>query len=249
MQISKRLRAVAAMVSPGSRLADIGTDHGYVPIFLVLENKIRSAVAMDINRGPLERARLHIGQRGLEARIETRLSDGLEKLRPGEADSILIAGMGGMLTIKILKNGQESVRLARELILQPQSDIREVRLFLRESGWQIEAENMVEEDGKFYPMMRAVRETKAKESAVRDGGVGSGAEAEELALRYGPVLLEQRHPALLRYLERERAQLEAVREKLSGGQGPVWRLEEIEGDLRLNEAAQSLYYGAEGRTE
>lgn len=234
MQISRRLQAVAYMVSQGSRLADVGTDHGYVPVFLILEDRIPSAVAMDINRGPLERARLHIRQYGLEERIEPRLSDGLEKLLPGEADSILIAGMGGMLTVRILERGKEVLRSAKELILQPQSDIREVRLFLKKNGYRIEEENMVEEDGKFYPMMRAER-------------AGRETEMGELCLRYGPVLLRQRHPVLLRYLEREMAQLKTVRGKLLRESGPAAfrRLTEIEEDLRLNEEARaSLECGA-----
>lgn len=269
MQISKRLQAVADMVSWGSRLADVGTDHGYVPIFLVLENRIPSAVAMDINQGPLERARLHIRQYGLEKSVETRLSDGLAKLLPGEADSILIAGMGGMLTVRILEGGRKVLQGAKELILQPQSDIREVRLFLKKNGYRIEAENMVEEDGKFYPMMRAVREQgdfceaqnarEEKDPDQKDEGPGGrrrqyspdrekfsrvfGPDAEELCLRYGPALLRQNHPVLLRYLEREYAQLETVRKKLSRESGPaaIRRLAEIEEDLRLNEAARALY--------
>ncbi len=271
MQISERLQAVAELVSPGSRLADVGTDHGYVPIFLVRKGRIPSAVAMDINRGPLERARLHIRQYGLEGCIETRLSDGLAKLLPGEADSILIAGMGGMLTVRILESGREVLQAAKELILQPQSDIREVRLFLKKNGYRIEAENMVEEDGKFYPMMRAVQgqehfcEVQNVREEKASGTVWEGQEpehscavpkdgktkiscrepdAEELCLRYGPALLEQKHPVLLRYLaEREYVQLENVRKRLAHESGPsaVRRLAEIKEDLRLNEAARKLY--------
>ena len=256
MQISKRLRAVADMVPPGTRLADVGTDHGYVPIFLVQNDRILSAVAMDINRGPLERARLHIRQYNLEGRVETRLSDGLEKLLPGEADVILIAGMGGMLTVRILENGWETAKSAGALILQPQSDIREVRLFLKKNGYRIEEENMVEEDGKFYPMMRAVpspwildpaeeeqeRSHSCAAKSVREGEI-SCAVWEELHLRYGPALLKANHPVLLRYLEREQAQMEKVREKLlrESGSAAAHRLSEIEEDLRLNRTARALY--------
>lgn len=254
MQISERLRAASDLVSQGRRLADVGTDHGYVPIFLVLENRIPSAVAMDINQGPLERARLHIRQYNLEEQIETRLSDGLSALLPGEADSILIAGMGGMLTVRILANGKEALRKAEELILQPQSDIREVRLFLKKNGYRIDRENIVEEDGKFYPMMHAVRAEKKErlsgpacaekedvQSAADEPGIIP--DLEELGLRYGPKLLGQRHPVLLRYLEREQAQLETIREKLSRESTlpAARRLAEIREDLRLNGAARALY--------
>ena len=102
MILSDRLSAAASMITPGNRLADIGTDHGFVPIDLVRRRIIPSAIAMDVNRGPLERAREHIEEAGLEGLIQTRLSDGLQALEEGEADSVLIAGMGGALTVRIL---------------------------------------------------------------------------------------------------------------------------------------------------
>ena len=105
MQISKRLEAVADMVTSGCRIVDVGTDHGYIPIFLTEAGKITHAIAGDVNRGPLQKAVEHISQYGLEEQIETRLSDGLAAVQPGEADSIIIAGMGGPLTVRILKEG------------------------------------------------------------------------------------------------------------------------------------------------
>ena len=106
MQLSKRLSAVAEFVTPGGCLVDVGTDHGYVPIALLEQQKISSAIAMDVNRGPLERAREHIAQYNMGDYIETRLSDGLHALRAGEGDSLLIAGMGGGLTVRILSEGE-----------------------------------------------------------------------------------------------------------------------------------------------
>ena len=126
MQLSKRLSAVAEFVTPGGCLVDVGTDHGYVPIALLEQKKISSAIAMDVNRGPLERAREHIAQYQMGDYIETRLSDGLHALRAGEGDSLLIAGMGGGLTIRILSEGEPLLSGFRELILEPQSDIDRV---------------------------------------------------------------------------------------------------------------------------
>ena len=127
MQLSKRLSAVAEFVTPGGCLVDVGTDHGYVPIALLEQQKISSAIAMDVNRGPLERAREHIAQYQMGDYIETRLSDGLHALRAGEGDSLLIAGMGGGLTVRILSEGEPLLSGFRELILEPQSDIDRVR--------------------------------------------------------------------------------------------------------------------------
>ena len=132
MELSRRLRMNASFVTPGNRLADVGTDHGYIPIALRLEGVIPSALAMDINPGPLERAKEHIRQFDLETDIHTRLSDGVQALCPGEADSVLIAGMGGLLMVRILENGQGVLAGCRELVLQPQSDIRSVRAYLED---------------------------------------------------------------------------------------------------------------------
>ena len=102
MELSKRLKAVAELVTPGMRLADVGTDHGYIPIYLTEAGVIPSAIAMDINKGPLERAKEHIREHGLEGKIQTRLSDGLKNLQMNEADCMIAAGMGGGLVIRIL---------------------------------------------------------------------------------------------------------------------------------------------------
>ena len=109
MELSKRLRMNASFVTPGNRLADVGTDHGYIPIALVQTGKVSRAIAMDINKGPLERAALHIREQHLEDRITTRLSDGMTALKEGEADTVLIAGMGGALTVHILEGGSPMV--------------------------------------------------------------------------------------------------------------------------------------------
>ena len=134
MQLSARMERLASKVPYGSRLADVGTDHGYIPIALVLRGKISSAVAMDVNPGPLKRAEEHICGQKLSAYIETRLSDGLTALQAGEADTVLIAGMGGNLTKRILAEGKEVLETVKELVLQPQSEIWKVRRWLRENG-------------------------------------------------------------------------------------------------------------------
>lgn len=201
MQLSKRLQAVARLVTPGSRLADVGTDHGYVPIWLFEQGKILSAIAMDLRKGPLERAREHIQMHGLDAHIETRLSDGLDKLLPGEADSIVIAGMGGMLVVKILSQGQKVLSSVKELILQPQSDLDAVREYLHRTGFVIVKEDMIFEDGKYYPMMKAVH--------------GDNTDDRKIWFLYGRLLLENRHPVLKSYLEKEYDGCCKLLEKLS----------------------------------
>lgn len=191
MHLSKRLLTIAAMVTEGNRLADVGTDHGFVPIYLLQQNRIPGAIAMDINEGPLMRANTHIKEAGLEDKIITRLSDGLDQLEPGEADTILIAGMGGPLLIDILKRGNKTAMQASELILSPHSDWKLVRKYLAEAGFRIEKEEMVSEDGKYYVILR-----------VTYGKMEPWTEPEYV---YGKCLIDAGHPVLAAYLEKETA--------------------------------------------
>lgn len=244
MELSKRLRAVADFVTPGLTIADIGTDHGYIPIFLVESGSAPSAVAMDINRGPLERAKAHIKEHGLEDKIITRLSDGIDALLPMEAECVVIAGMGGGLMIHILEQDPDNVRGVREWIFEPQSEPEAFRRFLWEHDFRITKENMVEEDGKFYPVIRAVKDSDtkpAKNSGTKEQGAG-GAQAD-IAFRYGGLLLETRHPVLKRYLLQEKSIKESILQSLKGKDGDriLSRIRELENDLRLNAEALGRY--------
>lgn len=243
-RLSKRMEAVAALVSLEGVLADVGTDHAYVPIALVERGKIRRAIAMDIGEGPLSRAQANIEAEGLAEQIETRLSDGLAELAPGEAEIILIAGMGGELVLRILTEGTAVCGRAKELVLQPQSDIPKVRKFLRLHGYRIEAENLVYEDGKFYPMMRAVHENGEHTDNEHCGPL-----LEDL---YGPVLLRERHPQLHRYLDREKVELERILEQLSGltaSEKIAGRIREVRERLLLNREAYRICSGQIGASQ
>lgn len=162
IRLSRRLSAVAGFVTPGNRLADVGTDHGYVPIALCEQGRIPRAIALDVREGPLQAARRNIAAAGLLGQVETRLSDGLSALAPGEADTVLLAGMGGALMQRILKEGAPVLAGVRELVLQPQSEIPALRRFLRCAGYEIPQETVVKEDGKYYVVLRAVPRTDAQ---------------------------------------------------------------------------------------
>lgn len=235
VKISERLKMTASLVSGGNVLADVGTDHGYVPIYLLQQQRIPRAIAMDINRGPLERADEHIRLYGMTDYIETRLSDGVAALHPGEADSILIAGMGGGLVIHILTEGEEVCRAAKELILQPQSELERVRRFLAESGYVIEKEEMVKEEGKYYPMMRVHYEPDAGKC---------DSEAREVFYQYGEMLIKQRHPVLFDYLKKEEEVQRAILQRLQvqPTSEPIeTRIGEVEYILQLNAQARAYY--------
>ena len=189
MQLSKRLDAVVKLAGTCDCVADIGTDHGYIPIYMVQQNLAKKAVAMDVNRGPLERAVQNIKSYRMEEKIGTRLSDGAAALKAGEADCVIIAGMGGLLTIHILEQGKEVLEQVKVLILQPQSEIGQVREYLAEHGYQITAEDMVLDEGKYYPMMRAER------------GHQKRWEPQEYA--FGKYLIEGKNQVLLEFLKKE----------------------------------------------
>lgn len=220
-RLSERLLHIAGMVSAGETLADVGCDHGYLPIMLVHNGCMQRAIAMDINEGPLLRAKEHIAEEALGAYIETRRSDGLDELAPGEADAVIIAGMGGNLTIDILSRGEAVVRSLVQLILEPQSELAAVRRFLREADYFIEKEDFVLEDGKYYPILRVLPQASTDVYAL--------AESSGIPLAvwdaYGPRLLEAQHPVLASFLEREYLQCEQILQGLPSEGTNMGRIE------------------------
>lgn len=229
MELSKRMYAVASLVTTGNRIADIGTDHAYIPIFLIQKQHIPSAIAMDVNDGPLMRATEHIREYALEDRIETRLSDGFQELKAGEADTAIIAGMGGNLVIRILKEHWNITCSLKECVLQPQSEIAKVRAFLLEEGFLFIEEDMALDDEKYYPMMKVVPPSQKRNPEVWT----------ETQLRFGKLLLEKQHPVLYQYLQREERIHRQILKSLESKDGE--RIEE-----RKRELEEELLHIREG---
>lgn len=230
MQISKRLEMVADMVTRGGVVADIGTDHAYIPIYLIENKKAERAIAMDVNEGPLQRAREHILQHALDRLIDTRLSDGLEALEPQEADCVVIAGMGGPLTVRILTQGEGKLGVHTELILQPQSEIEEVRSWTEEHGWEIVREEMIREDGKYYPMMRAIRKIDGAEDEKH---------LSQVEKKYGRLLLQRRDPVLEAFLRHELILGKRILSALEGqcAEAAAKRRDEVTEEIQMIETA------------
>lgn len=237
MELSKRLRAVADLVTAGYQVADIGTDHAYIPIFLAETGKTDHAVAMDVNKGPLRKAQENIRAYGMEEQIETRLSNGFSALKSKEVQSAVIAGMGGNLVVRILQEGHDVVSCLKECILQPQSELDKVRAFLLQEGFFFIEEDMVEEDGKYYPMMKVRPPEKEKESGIMPEMWN------DVQLQYGKLLLEKRHPVLKRYLEREirirEDILKSIRERES--EQIQMRRRQLEEELKIAEKGMEYY--------
>ena len=230
--LSERLQAVVSMVTQGSRVCDVGCDHGFVSICLIEQKISPYVLAMDVREGPLGAASRHISERGLGTYIETRLSDGLHNYEAGETDSLICAGMGGRLMMRILGEDRRKTDSFKELILQPQSELEQFRAWLWEQGYRITDEKMVEEDGKFYSMMRVTPDKErpcgalypeelftgsglpehmdTPRAAADAGGVRTAeaigidrAGLHKLAYRYGAYLLLRGDDTLRKYLRRE----------------------------------------------
>ena len=158
-RLGKRLAKIASLVPDCSCVADIGTDHAYIPVFLVKNKIAKTAIASDIRKGPLERAEKTIAANCCESSISARLGAGLDTVAAGEADVIIIAGMGGILISEILKAGEAAARRASLIILQPMTATAELRLFLAENGYAVTSENLVFDEGKLYNILTAAAAT------------------------------------------------------------------------------------------
>ena len=154
--MTPRLLAVAELVKNSQTVADIGTDHAYVPVFLVLSGKCEKALAMDINNGPLLRAEENIKKFSLESKISSRLSNGLENVSDGEVDTVVIAGMGGILINNIIANDKDRLTSVKRFVLQPMTAVEETRKYLSENGFSIENERLAKEGDKIYTVISAV---------------------------------------------------------------------------------------------
>lgn len=184
--MTPRLLCVASFAQPGCVVADIGTDHAYIPVWLVENGIATCAIAMDINQGPIMRAEENIRRFSLEDKISTRLSNGMEQLLPGEADTVIIAGMGGMLINEILAAGKHVYPSVHRFILQPMTAIEETRKYLEEHGFLIENEKLAQEEDKIYCVLSVVRGQMQIEN--------------EIGYYVGKKLIENRDPLLSAYV-------------------------------------------------
>lgn len=221
VNLSKRMEAVVNMVSPQSfAIADVGCDHAYVSIALIQRKKASKVVAMDVRIGPLDIARKNVVEAGFSDVIDIRLGDGLGNLETDEVDGIIIAGMGGLLMKGILERGVHILNSAEKrptLILQPQSDLKEVRMFLQANAYHIVCETMLVEDGKYYTIIKAEPDG-AKEHA-ENTGYGKVETFEEKPYSeeewvYGRCNLVARSEILLDFLEREQKVLQQILTKV-----------------------------------
>lgn len=198
-QLPKRLETIIERMPDSGCLADVGCDHAYVAIEAVRRGRAARALACDVRKGPLQQAAEHILCAGLAGKIETRLSDGLEKVAPGEADTVVVAGMGGPLMERILQGRLEDFAY---FVLSPQSEIPHFRRFLLAEGMQIDEETMLIDEGKYYVILNV--------SQRADAASSDSMYVTEEDFLYGGCLLRRLDPVLKSFLEKEKTRYEGI---------------------------------------
>ena len=205
--ISKRLELVASFVPQGAILLDVGSDHAYLPIELVERGQIESAIAGEVVEGPYQSAVKNVEAHDLKEKIQVRLANGLAAFEETDQVSVItIAGMGGRLIARILEEGLDKLANVERLILQPNNREDDLRIWLQDNGFQIVAESILEEAGKFYEIL--VVETGQMKLSASD-------------VRFGPFLSKEVSPVFVQKWQKETAKLE-----FALGQIPEKNLEE-----------------------
>jgi tRNA (adenine22-N1)-methyltransferase len=232
MTLSKRLQAVADRIPPSTTYADIGCDHGYLPIALVLSGTVKHAIAMDLRKGPLERAREHVAENGLEDQIELRLSDGADALKiEDRVETITVTGMGGRLLLRIMERGSAIFQSARDIFVSPQSDIPLVRKKVLEIGYAIVDESMVEDAGKYYVILHL-------QPADPVAPIPDLSKAE---LLYGACLRTKKDPVLYEFLLAEQKQTMKICEALENASTKAAQAAYKRAKEKLNVIESALY--------
>ncbi|MBM7617051.1 tRNA (adenine22-N1)-methyltransferase [Weissella uvarum] len=201
LHLSDRLAAVAAYVPDGARLADIGSDHAYLPANLLLNQRINFAIAGEVAKGPLQNAEEEIARHHLTDVLKPRLADGLAAVMPeDDIDTVVIAGMGGRLITNILEAGHQHGEHYAHLILQANTDVAAVRSWLMKHHYRITAERMILDDGHYY------------EIVVAEPGM---AEYSDQALQFGPLNIAEQASVWREYWQREQQRLQSIMQQLA----------------------------------
>ncbi|WP_125766395.1 tRNA (adenine(22)-N(1))-methyltransferase [Lapidilactobacillus wuchangensis] len=224
IKLSQRLQAVADLTSPWRRIADIGSDHAYLPIYLMAANKIDYAVAGEVIPGPFEIAQAHIKQAGYQQQIKARLADGLAAIQSAdEIQCVVLAGMGGRLITEILNREPNIYQYLQGLVLEPNQDVPFVRQWVADHGWRITAERIVFDEGHCYQMMLVQPEPVQRPYSP-------------VELLMGPLLLSAtpRDPVFTKYWTFKLKQREQLIVQLNQAQQlPVAKLQQLKQEIAL----------------
>lgn len=188
MGLSIRLEKVAGMIEKEKVVADIGTDHAFIPIYLLINGMCEKAIATDINRGPLKKAETNIAKYEFSNKIELRLGGGLTPIKPSEADCAIVAGMGAYVIKDIIEDGIKVFKSLKYIVLQPVQYSEVLREYIYSCGYNILDEDLCKEDGKFYEVIKlSYGENKA--------------DKDPMYFEVSESLIEKRHPLIKEYIE------------------------------------------------
>jgi tRNA (adenine22-N1)-methyltransferase len=190
VRLSERLQKIADFIEPGESVADIGSDHGFLPIALRESGKSPYVILSDIKEGPMEKARVNINKYLPEERFDIRVGSGLKTLKPSEVDVIVIAGMGGLLIAEILGDDPEKSKSYKKLILQPRTAQEKLRAWLLKNGFAIMDEALVRERKYLCEIIVAIPD-----------GEGVKIDSDSIGLEIGPILLKKKDPLLVEFIE------------------------------------------------
>lgn len=200
MELSKRLKRIAEHVDKCESVADIGTDHGYIPIYLVKEGICEKAIASDINKGPIEKAKVNVAFEGGSNKIKCLLGPGLNPLKVGEVNGVILAGMGGNLTRDILLADMEKVKKYDFIILQPAQNPEVLREFLYKNDYEIIDEDLIKDEGRFYELFKVKYNENSEKLVFED----------ELEYEVSPLLREKNHPLFKEFIEEKINRCETI---------------------------------------
>lgn len=207
MKLTDRLLKIASLVDKDKKIADIGTDHGYIPVYLLNQNKIQYAILGDVNKGPLDNAKKEVNKNNLQDKVDLRLGSGIEILKENEVDEIIIAGMGGMLINDILKANEKVAKTTEKLILQPMQAPEELRMFLYKNGYKILDEHLVREEHRLYEII------VCRYEGLKPQDINS------IYYEIGQKLIENKDPLLNDFIENKIRINKNVLKKLEGKEG------------------------------
>ena len=200
MELSKRLKRIAEHVDKCESVADIGTDHGYIPIYLVKEGICKKAIASDINKGPIEKAKVNVAFEGVLDKVKCLLGPGLNPLKVGEVNGVILAGMGGNLTRDILLADMDKVKKYDFIILQPAQNPEVLREFLYKNDYEIIDEDLIKDEGRFYELFKVKYNENSEKLVFED----------ELEYEVSPLLREKGHPLFKEFIEEKINRCETI---------------------------------------
>lgn len=200
MELSKRLKRIAEHVDKCESVADIGTDHGYIPIYLVKEGICKKAIASDINKGPIEKAKVNVAFEGVSDKVKCLLGPGLNPLKVGEVNGVILAGMGGNLTRDILLADMDKVKKYDFIILQPAQNPEVLREFLYKNDYEIIDEDLIKDEGRFYELFKVKYNENSEKLVFED----------ELYYEVSPLLREKNHSLFKEFIEEKINRCETI---------------------------------------